>query len=30
MIIFGSGKIGRKALSFLGEKNIECFCDNKI
>ena len=30
MIIFGSGKIGRKALSFLGEKNIECFCDNNL
>ncbi len=28
MIIFGSGKIGKKALSLLGDKNIECFCDN--
>ena len=28
MIIFGSGKIGYQALTFLGEQNIECFCDN--
>ncbi len=28
MIIFGSGKIGYQALTFFGEQNIECFCDN--
>lgn len=28
IIIFGSGKIGHKALDFLGYENIMCFCDN--
>lgn len=28
MIIFGCGKIGYQALTFLGEQNVECFCDN--
>ncbi len=28
MIIFGCGKLGYEALTFLGKENIECFCDN--
>lgn len=28
IIIFGSGQFGYLALSFLGEENVACFCDN--
>lgn len=28
MILFGSGEIGYKALTFLGSENVWCFCDN--
>ena len=28
IIIFGSGKIGHRALNFLGNENVWCFCDN--
>jgi len=28
MIIFGSGDYGKRALDFLGNENIFCFCDN--
>ncbi len=28
IIIFGSGKFGYEALTFLGSENIDCFCDN--
>lgn len=28
MVIFGSGKLGRKALAFFGDENVWCFCDN--
>lgn len=28
MILFGCGKLGYEALTFLGEENIVCFCDN--
>lgn len=28
MILFGCGKLGYEALEFLGEENIESFCDN--
>lgn len=28
VILFGSGAIGEEALAFLGNKNIDCFCDN--
>lgn len=28
MILFGCGKVGYEALSFLGSENVECFCDN--
>ncbi|MDE6751030.1 MAG: hypothetical protein K2K21_18490, partial [Lachnospiraceae bacterium] len=30
IIIFGSGQIGREALSFLGNDNVACFCDNNL
>ncbi len=28
LILFGCGNLGYEALHFLGEKNVECFCDN--
>ena len=28
IIIFGSGKIGHRALNFLGNENVWCYCDN--
>ncbi len=28
IVLFGSGEIGEKAIAFLGEENIVCFCDN--
>lgn len=28
IVIFGSGQIGREALTFLGNNNVVCFCDN--
>ena len=28
IVLFGSGEIGYEALSFLGDENIACFCDN--
>lgn len=28
-IIFGSGNLGKEALSYLGEENVYCFVDNK-
>ena len=28
LILFGCGNLGYEALYFLGEKNVECFCDN--
>lgn len=28
LILFGCGKLGYEALTFFGEENIECFCDN--
>ncbi len=30
IIIFGSGDYGKRALDFLGSKNISCFCDNDL
>ncbi len=30
IILFGSGEIGCKALSFLGSMNVCCFCDNDV
>lgn len=30
VIIFGAGYWGREAFAYFGEKNVFCFCDNKI
>lgn len=30
IILFGSGAIGYEALVYLGDENIECFCDNNL
>lgn len=30
IILFGCGTIGVEALTFLGNENIRCFCDNDV
>lgn len=30
VILFGSGVWGREALSYFGEENVFCFCDNSV
>lgn len=30
VILFGSGSWGREALSYFGEDNVFCFCDNSV
>lgn len=30
IILFGAGYWGRMALSFFGDENVFCFCDNKV
>lgn len=30
LILFGAGHYGKKAISFFGEENVFCFCDNAV
>lgn len=30
LILFGAGNYGKSALSFFGEENVFCFCDNAV
>lgn len=30
LILFGAGHYGKNAISFLGEENVFCFCDNAV